>query len=67
MSCHYGISRKNGEDVDQNEIEAVKYFKLSADHRNSEGEYRHGICLTNGEGVEGNTIEAVKYFKISAD
>jgi TPR repeat protein len=48
-------------------IEAAKYFKMSADQGNQDGQSRYGLFLERGTGVEQNVIEAAKYYKLSAD
>jgi len=47
--------------------ETLKYYKLSADQNNAEGQYRYALCLEYGKSIEKNTPETLKYYKLSAD
>jgi TPR repeat protein len=47
--------------------EAVKYYRLSADQGNADGQWRYGFCLESGKGVGIDLAEAVEYYRLSAD
>jgi localization factor PodJL len=47
--------------------EAVKYWKLSADQGNANGQLGYGICLEAGTGVAKNVEEAKKYYKMAME
>jgi TPR repeat protein len=49
------------------ENEAAKYYRLSADQGNSQGQFRYGRCLEHGIGVAKDSAEAAKYYKLSAN
>ena len=51
----------------QNDSEAVRFFKLSADRCNSSGQAHYGECFYNGKGVAVDYSEAARYAKLSAD
>eukprot|EP00825_Cyclidium_porcatum_P037532 TRINITY_DN4162_c0_g1_i8.p3 TRINITY_DN4162_c0_g1~~TRINITY_DN4162_c0_g1_i8.p3 ORF type:complete len:117 (+),score=33.51 TRINITY_DN4162_c0_g1_i8:226-576(+) len=50
--------------------QAFKYYKLSADQGNSNGQNNLGYCYANGKGTEQDlemAFKAFKYYKLSAD
>jgi hypothetical protein len=47
--------------------EAAVCFKRSADHGNSEGQFRYGLCLEFGKGVPIDLVSAADYYKKSAE
>ena len=51
----------------QNEEEAAKWFKMSAEQGNSLAQCYLGVCYFNGFGVQQNDIEAFKLIKMSAE
>jgi TPR repeat protein len=53
--------------VSKNEVDAARYYNLSADQGNAYVQYSYGFCLANGRGVLKNDVEAVRYFKLLAD
>jgi TPR repeat protein len=48
-------------------IQAMKYYKMSADLENSDGMNSYGVGLENGYNGEIDLIQAMKYYKMSAD
>jgi TPR repeat protein len=46
---------------------AAKYFKLSADQNDADGQFYYGLSLFEGRGVPIDYVLAAKYFKFSAD
>jgi hypothetical protein len=63
----WGIALRDGLGVSKDAVKAAKYFKLSADQGNADGQCLYGIALRDGIGVARNPAEAAKYFKLSAD
>jgi TPR repeat protein len=53
--------------IPQNLIEAVKYYKLSADQQNGFGLAAYGSCYQFGKGVSKDMKRAVQLYKQSAD
>ena len=47
--------------------EAARYFKMAADHMDTDAQCLYGYCLKDGEGVRENNEEAARYFKMAAD
>jgi TPR repeat protein len=58
---------EDGSGVSKDVAEAAKYFKMSADQGNSEGQWRYGRCLFGGCGVPKDLAEGAKYLKLAAD
>ena len=56
-----------GEGVNQNYEEAVKYFRMAANKGDADALDMLGDCYKNGEGVPQNYEEAVKYYKLAAE
>ena len=48
-------------------LNALKYYKMSADMGNSDGQVNYGILHYYGQGVKQNYSEAKKYFELAAD
>jgi len=48
-------------------VEAVKWFRKSAEHGHFVSQFQLGSAYLFGKGVETNSIEAVKWFRKSAD
>ncbi len=60
--CQLGIMYYNGEGIEKNYAEAVRYYRLAADQGNANGQNGLGNCYYNGEGVEKNYAEAARQF-----
>ena len=48
-------------------VEAVKWYRLSAKQGLAEAQYVLGVMYANGEGVPENDTEAVKWYRLAAD
>ena len=48
-------------------LKAKKYYKMSADMKNSDGQVNYGILYYYGKGVKQDFLEAKKYFELAAD
>ena len=57
----------NGEGIPENDREAVKWFRLAAEHGFSDAQLNLGIMYSNGEGVPENDREAVKWVRLAAE
>ena len=62
-----GAKYYNGEEVDQNYIEAIKWFTKSAENGNTQAQYNLAVMYENGEGIKENMEEALKWYKKSAE
>jgi len=56
-----------GAGVEKSDVEAVKWFRKSAEHGHFVSQFQLGSAYLFGKGVETNSIEAVKWFRNSAD
>ena len=57
---------RQGEGVEMNDEEAVKWLLLAANQGKARAQYRLGICYATGQGVHQNDQEAVKWWRKSA-
>lgn len=62
-----GMAYFNGEGIDINYFEAIKWFKLSAMKGNMNAYYQLGVCFENGYGVEKNKERAKFYYQQAAE
>lgn len=56
----------NGEGVEQDYVEAVKWITLAAEQGNSFAQNSLGLAYYNGEGVVQNMLQATKWYTMSA-
>ena len=63
----YGYWLYHGTDVEENVVEATRYFKLAADQGDPNGEYRFGYALYSGKGEKKDYPRAAEYMKKAAD
>ena len=47
--------------IPENKTEAVKWFCLSAEQENAEGQFMLGVCYVGGAGVQHDMTEAIKW------
>ena len=57
-----GVFFEQGQVVEQDFAEAVKWYRLAADQELSDAQSNLGLCYQTGRGVKQNTQEAVKWF-----
>ena len=62
-----GICYYAGEGIEQDYVEAVKWFQKSAEQGYKWGQYYLAIHYANGNGVEQNYEEAVKWYRKAAE
>ena len=60
--CYY-----NGNGVDENRVEAFKWFRLAAEKSLALAQYMLGFCYYNGNGVKKDRKEAVKWYNLAAE
>jgi TPR repeat protein len=56
-----------GEEVPQNYVEAVKWFRLAAEQGLAGAQFNLALMYGNGEGVPQNYVEAVKWYRLAAE
>ena len=68
-----GLMYERGEDVRQNNQEAVKWYRLAAEQGDAMGQYRLGYMYSQGKGVDQNltddemSAESAKWTRLSAN
>lgn len=62
-----GAMYANGEGVEQNFAEALKWYRLSAEQGNAAAQNRLGSMYDDGVGIAQNFEEAAKWYRRSAD
>jgi TPR repeat protein len=56
-----------GRGVQQDDAEAVKYYRLAAEQGESAAQYAFGWALSHGRGVPQDDAEATKWYQLAAD
>ena len=55
---------RKGKGVLQDDAEAVKWYRLSAEQGNAYAQYNLGVMYSNGKGVLQDYAEAVKWYRL---
>ncbi|NQV93806.1 MAG: sel1 repeat family protein [Sphingomonadales bacterium] len=56
-----------GDGVEEDNVEAVRLYRLAAEKGNARGQYYLGTMFETGEGLPRNTIEAAKWYRLAAE
>ena len=56
----------NGQGVPQDNVQAVKWYRLAADQGNARAQDNLGLMYANGQGVPQNNAEAAKWYRLAA-
>ena len=62
-----GIMYAEGKGVPQNDVEAAKWTRLSADQGGADEQVALGNFYSNGKGVPQDYAEAMKWYRLAAD
>ena len=62
-----GEAYREGEEVKQDFVEAVKWYRLAAEQGNFEAQWSLGKAFWHAEGVWLDRAEAVKWIRLAAD
>ena len=62
-----GTMYGRGEDVPQDDVEAVKWYRLAADRGHACAQFDLGAMYANGNGVSQDDVEAVKWYRLAAE
>ncbi|MFQ5534968.1 MAG: tetratricopeptide repeat protein [Sphingomonadales bacterium] len=62
-----GFMTANGEGVEQNAAEAVKWYRRAADQNHEIAQLRLGLMLRDGAGAEKNVVRAHMWLSIAAN
>lgn len=63
----YGTILSDGDFVETDKKEALKYFKKSADLGNVHSMFSYAFMLSKGDGIQANKREAAEYYKKAID
>ena len=65
--CSYiGHMYDKGEGVEQNDLEAVKWYRMAAEQGLAEAQMNLGFMVENGRGAQQNSSEAVVWYRRAA-
>ena len=65
--CYVGICFQNGQNVPQDNQEAVRWFRKAADQNDTTAQCYLGFCYQNGLGVPQEFGQAAKWFREAAE
>ncbi len=57
----------NGQGVDPNYVESIKWYTLAAEQGNANAQFNLGYMYCNGQGVDPNYVESFKWYKFAAE
>ena len=61
-----GLMYADGEGVPENDVEAVKWYRLAAEQGHAFAQNNLGLMYGNGRGVPENDVEAYVWFSVAA-
>jgi TPR repeat protein len=61
-----GFMYASGKGVPENDIEAVKWYRLAAQQGDADAQFNLGFMYASGKGVPQNYREAVKWYRLAA-
>ena len=67
MCYNLGVCYENGEGVEKNHSEAIKWCKRAAEQGHASAQSVLGGYYYNGKGVEKDIVEAIKWFRKGAE
>ncbi|MEE2862811.1 MAG: tetratricopeptide repeat protein [Gemmatimonadota bacterium] len=62
-----GVMYENGRGVPEDDVEAVRWFRLAAEQGNAFSQSNLGTKYLNGEGVPQDDAEAVRWWRLAAE
>jgi TPR repeat protein len=62
----YGLCLENGRGIGFDQVEAARYYKMSGDQGNAQGQCHYGKCLEHGRGVDRDEVAADHYYLLAA-
>ena len=62
-----GVIYSTGQGVLQDNVEAVKWYRLAADQGYAQAQFNLGVMYSNGQGIPQDYAEAVKWWRLAAD
>ncbi len=62
-----GVMYDNGRGVEEDDVQAFRWFSLAADQGHASAQYNLGTMYADGEGIEANADMAVQWYRRSAE
>ena len=62
-----GADYHYGDGVEQDYVEALKWFRLAAEQGYAAAQFNLGVFYYSGEGIEQDYVEALKWFRLAAE
>lgn len=62
-----GLCYSEGDGVQQDDLEAAKWFRQAAERNHAVAQHNLGICCAQGRGVEQDAAEAAKWYRRAAE
>jgi TPR repeat protein len=62
-----GLCYSDGDGVDKDQVEAVKWYRKAAEQGFADAQFNLGVCYSDGEGVIKDAGEAVKWYRKAAE
>ena len=66
-AIYLGWMYANGRGVEQDDAEAVKWYRLAAEQGDADAQASLGWMYASGRGVEQDDAEAVKWYRLAAE
>ena len=60
-----GVMYDEGDGVPENDVEAVRWFRLAAEQGNALAQYNLGLMYANGRGVPQTNLRAYVWFSVN--
>ena len=65
--CNLGLCYDNGEGVEQDKAEGVRWYRKAAEQSHVTGQFNLGVSYEHGTGVEQDHAEAVRWYGEAAE
>jgi hypothetical protein len=62
-----GFMYANGEGVPEDDVEAVRWYRLATEQGLAEAQFYLGLMYDNGRGVPEDDVEAVRWYRLAAE
>ena len=64
---NFGRAYHFGNGIEQDDVEAVKWYRRAAEQGNIKAQHNLGWMYANGRGVERDNVEAVKWYRLAVE
>ena len=62
-----GLSYAIGDDIPEDDAEAVRWYRLAAEQGHASAQEHLGMAYEHGRGVPQNNVEAVRWYRLAAE